>query len=131
MGEAPDTVGEIMTTDVVSVGPDDSVERAIRAMVDHDIGSVVVVEGDRAAGVFTERDLARRILDDPGLLERRVADVMSSPVVSTAPGVEMIEAFDLMNAKSVRRLPVVDGDRLVGIVTERDLLRWVGDVAAE
>lgn len=131
MGQAPDTVGEIMTTDVVSVGPDDSVERAIRTMVDHDIGSVVVVEGDRAAGVFTERDLARRILDDPGLLERRVADVMSSPVVSTAPGVEMIEAFDLMNAKSVRRLPVVDGDRLVGIVTERDLLRWVGDVAAE
>lgn len=131
MGEAPDTIGEIMTTDVVGVGPDDTVERAIRAMVERDIGSVVVVEDGRAAGLFTERDLARRILDDPELLGRRVGDVMSAPVVSTAPDVEMIEAFDLMNAERVRRLPVVDGNRLVGIVTERDLLRWVGDVAAE
>lgn len=131
MGEAPDTVGEIMTTDVVAVGPGDTVERAIRRMVDHDIGAVVVVDDGRPAGVFTERDLARRILDDPGLLGRTVGEVMSAPIVSTGPDVEMIEAFDLMNARSVRRLPVVEGDRLVGIVTERDLLRWVGDVAAE
>lgn len=131
MGEAPDTVGEVMMTDVVGVVPDDTVERAIRAMVERDIGSVVVVEGDRPAGVFTERDLARRILDDAELLGRRVGDVMSAPVISTTPNAEMIEAFDLMNARHVRRLPVVDGDRLVGIVTERDLLRWVGDVAAE
>lgn len=131
MGEAPDTVGEIMTTDVEGVSPDDTVERAIRAMVERDIGSVVVVEGDRPVGVFTERDLARRILDDAELLGRRVGDVMSAPVISTTPNAEMIEAFDLMNAQHVRRLPVVDEDRLVGIVTERDLLRWVGDVAAE
>jgi CBS domain-containing protein len=131
MGEAPDTVGEIMTTDVEGVSPDDTVERAIRAMVERDIGSVVVVEGDRPVGVFTERDLARRILDDAELLGRRVRDVMSAPVISTTPNAEMIEAFDLMNAQHVRRLPVVDEDRLVGIVTERDLLRWVGDVAAE
>ena len=131
MGEGPDTVGEIMTTDVVAVGPGDTVERAIRRMVDHDIGAVVVVDDGRPAGVFTERDLAKRILDDPGLLGRPVSEVMSAPIVSTEPDVEMIEAFDLMNARSVRRLPVVDGDRLVGIVTERDLLRWVGDVAAE
>jgi CBS domain-containing protein len=131
MGEAPDTVGEVMTTDVVGVGPDHTVEQAIRAMVGRDIGAVIVVEGDRPAGVFTERDLARRILDDPELLGRRVGDVMSAPVISTTPDAEMIEAFDLMNAQHVRRLAVVDGDRLVGIVTERDLLRWVGDVAAE
>lgn len=131
MTKAPDIVGEIMTGEVVTASPDDSVERAVRAMVDHDIGSVVVVEGGRAVGVFTERDLTRRILDEPGLLGSRVGDVMTSPVITTGPNVEVETAFDLMNSKNVRRLAVVEGDRLVGIVTERDLLKWVSAVAAE
>jgi len=131
MTKAPDTVGEIMTVDVVGVAPDDPVERAVRAMVDRDIGSVLVVEGDRAVGIFTERDLTRRILDEPDLLKRPVREVMSSPVHSTRQEAEIVQAFDLMNAKGVRRLAVVDGGRLVGIVTERDLLKWVSAVAAE
>ncbi len=131
MRKAPDTVGEIMTKDVVTVAPEDQVESAVRAMVERDIGSVVVVEGDRPVGVFTERDLARRILDEADVLKRPVGEVMSSPVLTTSAGAEVVEAFDLMNAKSVRRLAVVEGDRLVGIVTERDLLKWVSAVAAE
>lgn len=128
---APDTVGEIMTKEVVAVAPGDPVRAAVREMVDHEIGSVVVAEGARPVGMFTERDLARRILDDPGLLDRPVEEIMSAPVVSTEPDVEIVAAFDLMNAKQVRRLPVVEGARLVGVVTERDLLRWVTWVARE
>jgi CBS domain-containing protein len=131
MTKAPDTVGEIMTVDVVSVSPDEPVERAIRAMVERDIGSVLVVEGDHAQGIFTERDLTRRILDDPDLLKRPVREVMSSPVHSTRQEAEIAQAFDLMNEKGVRRLAVVDAGKLVGIVTERDLLKWVSAVAAE
>ena len=131
MTKAPDTVGEIMTRHVISVSLDDTVERAVRAMVDHGIGSVVVADGGRPVGVFTERDLTKGILDQPALLADRVGDVMSSPVVSAQPDMEMVDAFDLLNARDIRRLVVVDGDRLVGIVTERDLLRWVGAVAAE
>ncbi len=131
MTRAPDTVGEVMTKGVVTVGAGDSVEAAVKAMVDHDIGSVVVVEGTRPLGVFTERDLTRRVLADPGLLSRMVGDVMTSPAVTTEPGMEMVDAFDLMNAENVRRLPVVEDGRLVGIVTERDLLRWVSAVASE
>ncbi len=131
MTRAPDTIGEIMTKDVVTVAPDDLVEQAVRSMVESDIGSVIVADGDRAVGVFTERDLTRRILDQSDLLQRRVSDVMSSPVISAPPGMEMAEAFDLLNANDVRRLVVVEGDRIVGIVTERDLLRWVSAVASE
>lgn len=131
MTKAPDTIGEIMTVSVVSVGPDEPVSAAVRAMVDHDIGSVLVVEGDRALGIFTERDLTRRILTDPDLLRRPMREVMSAPVHATRPEAEIQQAFDLMNAKGIRRLAVVDGGRLVGIVTERDLLRWVSAVAAE
>ncbi len=131
MTTTKDTVGEIMTRDVVTVTPEDTVERAVRTMVERDIGSVVVQDNGEPVGLFTERDVTRRILDDSGLLKRRLGDVMSSPVVTAEPGQQIVDAFELMNAKNVRRLPVVEGGRLVGIVTERDLLRWVGVVAVE
>jgi CBS domain-containing protein len=131
MTRAPDTVGEVMTREVVAVSPDDDVERAVRSMIDHEIGAVVVLEGKAPVGILTERDLMRRMLDERDVLSVRVDAVMSSPVVTTGPDVEMVDAFDLMNARNVRRLPVVERDGLVGIVTERDLLRWVSAVAAE
>jgi CBS domain-containing protein len=131
MARAPNTIGEMMTKDVVTVGPDDIVRKAIQAMDARDIGAVVVVRGPVPVGVFTERDPTRRLLDEPTVLDRNVGDVMSSPPVVTSPEAEMVAAFDLMNANRIRRLPVVKADDLVGIVTERDLLQWVGQVARE
>ena len=98
-------------------------------MIDHDIGAVVVVDGTTAVGVFTERDLTRRLLDDEGLLDREVGEVMSTPVTTVNPADEVVFIFRLMTEQGIRRLPVVDGGQLVGIVTERDLLRWVDAVA--
>jgi CBS domain-containing protein len=100
-------------------------------MIDRDIGSVVVAEGESAVGVFTERDLTRRILDDSSLLDRKVQEVMSSPVTTIGPDEEVVFVFRLMNEKGIRRLPVVQDHRLVGMVTERDLLQWVDAVANE
>jgi CBS domain-containing protein len=131
MTRAVDTIGELMTRDVVTVSPDASVRDALRQMIEHDIGSVVVTEDGRAIGVFTERDVTRHVLTDAALLEERVRDLMSSSVISVAPGDQVVDVFDLMNSKGIRRLPVVDDDRLVGIVTEGDLRRWVGQVAKE
>lgn len=129
--KAPDFVHQMMSSPVVHVAPDDSVADALRAIIDRDIGAVVVVEDGRPVGVFTERDVSRRIFDDPKLLDRWVGDVMSAPVVSVAPTDEVVFIFGLMTEKRIRRLPVVEGDQLVGILTERDLLRWVDAVAAE
>lgn len=131
MTRAPDTIGELMTTDVVTVGPDDRVRDALQAMIDHDFGSIVVAEEGRPVGVFTERDVTRRVLTDAGLLEHRVRDLMSAPPITVQPGDQVVDVFELMNGKGIRRLPVVEGDRLVGIVTEGDLRRWVGLVARE
>jgi CBS domain-containing protein len=131
MTRAPDTIGELMTTDVVTVGPDDRVRDALQAMIDHDFGSIVVAEEGRPVGVFTERDVTRRVLTDAGLLEHRVRDLMSAPPITVQPGDQVVDVFELMNGKGIRRLPVVEGDRLVGIVTEGDLRRWVGLVAKE
>ncbi len=131
MTKAPDRVRELMTVGVVTVEPEDTVATALRRMIDHDIGAVVVVEGERPVGVFTERDVTRRVLTDRDLLERPVGEVMSSPVVTTEPDAEIVFVFETMNERKIRRLPVVEGGRLVGILTERDLLRWVDAVAHE
>jgi CBS domain-containing protein len=98
-------------------------------MIDRDIGAVVVVEGRSVVGVFTERDLTTRLLDDEDLIDREVGEVMSTPVTTVTPTDEVVFIFRLMTEKGIRRLPVIDGGLLVGIVTERDLLRWVDAVA--
>jgi CBS domain-containing protein len=131
MTQERDTVGAIMTGDVVTVAPTDPVESAMRAMIERDIGSVVVCEDASPVGMFTERDVTRHVLDDPGLLRRPVGEVMSGPAVTSNADDEVVDAFELMNDRGIRRLPVVENGRLVGIVTERDLLRWVGRVAKE
>jgi CBS domain-containing protein len=131
MNSAPETVGELMTRDVVTVAPDETVERAVQSMVDRDIGCVVVVDGDRVVGMFTERDLTRRTLKDPGLLTRSVSDVMSSPVVTVEEDMTLDAACQLMISEGIRRLVVTEGGRLVGIVTERDVVRWVDAVVRE
>ena len=131
MSKADDYVRAVMSAPVIQVAPDATVALALRTMIDRDIGSVVVAEGESAVGVFTERDLTRRILDDSSLLDRKVHEVMSSPVTTVGHDDEVVFVFRLMNEKGIRRLPVVQDDRLVGIVTERDLLQWVEAVANE
>lgn len=131
MSSAPETVGELMTRDVVTVAPDETVERAVQSMIDHDIGCVVVAEGDRVVGMFTERDLTRRTLKDPDLLTRSVGDVMSSPLVTVERDMTLDAACELMISEGIRRLVVAEAGRLVGIVTERDVIRWVDAVVRE
>lgn len=131
MAKAPDTIGELMTRDVVAVRPEDRVRKALEAMIEHDIGSVVVVEDERPVGMFTERDVTRLVLRDVALLDEPVRDVMSGPPITGQPGHQVVDVFELMNGKGIRRLPVVEDDRLVGILTEGDLRRWVEQVSRE
>jgi CBS domain-containing protein len=131
MAEAGDYVKALMSSPVVQVAPSATVAQALSTMLEHDIGAVVVSEGGSVAGVFTERDLTRRILGDPDLLGRQVGGVMSAPVTTVSPDDEIVFVFGLMVQRKIRRLPVVVDGRLVGILTERDLLRWVDAVAQE
>jgi CBS domain-containing protein len=126
-----DTVHGLMTSPVVTVAAEDPVRAAIGKMLENEIGSVVVVEEGAPVGIFTERDLTRRVLDDDMLLDRPVSDVMVAPLVTVGVGTEVVEAFALMDEGGIRRLPVVADGLLVGILTEGDLRRWVGRVAKE
>lgn len=124
-----DVLSEVMTSTVVTVEPTDPIRAAVRAMVEHGVGCCVVVEEDRPVGIFTERDLMRGLLEEPWILAVEVRAVMSAPLLTATPATSIDEAFETMTSWGIRRLPVVDRGRLVGIVTERDLLRWVTTIA--
>jgi CBS domain-containing protein len=118
-------LSEIMTTKVVTVDISERVEEALRLMVKFDVGSIIVVDKQKPVGIITERDVTRAALRGDSLLKLPVRSLMSRPLQTTTPNMEIWRTFELMLKLGVRRLPVVDNDKLVGIVTEKDLTRWV------
>lgn len=122
------TVREILTrkgSDVVSVPPTATVLEAARLMNERSIGGVAVLSQGALAGIFTERDVLRRIVvagRDPGATT--VAEVMTAPVVTCASGTRIDECAALMTARRIRHLPVVDEGVLTGIVTIGDILAF-------
>jgi CBS domain-containing protein len=122
------SVREIMTPNPTTVRPESPVTDAVRLMGSEDVGSLPVVDDDRLVGVVTDRDIALRIVGegkDPG--SATVADVQSGNPVTVAPDQDVQEALNEMARHQVRRLPVVEGDRLVGVVAQADVAREVGD----
>lgn len=115
---------EIMTRDPVTATPDLPVDRAAALMRDRGVGSLIVVEGARAVGILTERDIVTKVCaEDRAASEVRVKDVMTSPVIACHPHDEIEDAARKMSARRIRRLPVVQDGKLVGVVTENDILR--------
>lgn len=119
-------VKEVMRRPVVTVGPKDAVWQALEVMRSTNIGAVVVAEGERPVGILTESDVVRLLVDRgmgiTELLSVPVESVMSRPVTTCSPDEDLVEAVNRMVERRVRRLPVVEGEKLVGILTERDLL---------
>ena len=122
-------VSEIMTKNVLTVEASSKVEDALRVMAEEGIGSVVVTKEGKPVGILTERDIVRRIIKERNILDRRVGEVMSKPLIVASPETGIFEALQTMRKNNIRRLPVVSGDKLEGIVTEKDLLFWVLKVA--
>jgi CBS domain-containing protein len=120
-----------MSTKIVTVKLTDKVGKALQTMVRHKIGSIVVVEKGKPVGIVTERDVSMRTAKGQNVRGMVVRNVMSKPLVTIAPSAEVWQAVEQMVRKDIVRLPVVDGDRLVGMVTERDIFRWVIKVAYE
>ncbi|TMQ70296.1 MAG: CBS domain-containing protein [Candidatus Eisenbacteria bacterium] len=108
---------------VVSAGVDDSVLRAAALMNDRGIGGLVVLDGDRVAGIFTERDILRRVVAvgrDPA--KTQVREVMTSPVAFCRRETTLAECRYVMTERRIRHLPVVDEHGVCGIVTIGDLM---------
>jgi CBS domain-containing protein len=119
-------VRDIMSKDVRVVRLDSSVKEVVATMNKFNIGSIIVVQGDRPVGVITERDILRRVVEPclaPEILTAR--QVMTSPVVSIRETASLDEAAGLMAKKKVKKLPVMNEEKLVGIVTFTDIVTKV------
>ena len=114
-------IRDVMTPNPSCVSPEDSIQNAARIMRDMDTGVVPVVENGRPVGIVTDRDIVVRGVAEDGQLNRPVRDIVTGSVVCASPDMSTREAADLMSEHQVRRLPVVENERLVGIVSIGDL----------
>ena len=119
-------VRDVMSKDVRVVRPDTSVKEVVATMNKFDIGSIVVVQGDRPVGIITERDILRRLVEPclaPETLTAR--QIMTSPVLTISETANREETAKLMARKRVKKLPVINNGKLVGMITYTDIVAKV------
>ena len=117
-------VVEIMTSSPVTISADATAADAASVMRERDIGSLVVVESGKPMGIVTERDLVTKVAASDKQPSRvLVKDIMTTPVIAVHPHEEVAEAARLMSQRKIRRLPVVQEGKLVGMITENDIIR--------
>jgi CBS domain-containing protein len=106
-----------------SLSPDDSVFNALEMLADWNVGALMVMDGDKLVGVFSERDYTRKIaLAGRSSKETQVKDIMTAQVFTVTPKTSTDDCMALMSQSKIRHLPVVDGSKVLGMVSIRDLM---------
>ncbi len=117
------SVREVMTSNVVVANINSSVLEIAREMISQKVGSVIITDGGDPVGIITETDIISKVVINNMMPATIVAgNIMSSPIIATKPSTNVIEAAEQMTRCNIRRLAVIDGDRIVGIITDRDIL---------
>lgn len=120
---------KIMVENVVTILPNDTVRKAAHLMNLHEISCLVVVNSGKPVGIVTERDMLKRVLNHSRTSAKtKVTDIMSKPVTTASPDMRAGDAAKLMLEHNIKKLPIVENGRLVGLVSLTDLLRTEGVV---
>jgi CBS domain-containing protein len=117
------TVGDVMSTELVTIAPSTTVAEAATAMGGRRVGSALVCDGDALAGIFTERDILKALSQDFDAAGQSVTHWMTRQPVTVSPDTSTDTALSMMLQGGFRHLPVMDGGRLVGMVSIRDVSR--------
>ncbi len=117
------SVKEIMNPNVVSLPPDATLKDASELMASRKIGSIVVVDKNEPVGIITERDFATKIMLKSYSPDTKVSEVMSSPLTHISSNQSVADVIDIMANKDIRKIPVIDEGRVIGIVTGTEFLR--------
>lgn len=117
-------VKDIMHADVKTTTADGDFAQVAVLLHDNAISSVVVMDGDRLAGIVTERDLVNLVAEGADPRATKVADRMTKDLHTVTPRTDIAEAAEQMARQKIRHLPVMEDDRLVGIISIRDLTNW-------
>ena len=114
-------IRDVMTPNPRTVSPNDTIQAAARVMQTEDTGAVPVVEDGRVLAVVTDRDIVVRVVAEGASFSMPVGEIATNHIVAVTPEMSTREASELMSEHQIRRLPVVENDRLVGIVSIGDL----------
>ena len=118
------TLGEIMTTPVLTVEPSDTIGEGAEKMTGQGVGAVIVSDFGRMIGIFTERDLMRAVAGRVHSSEARVREWMTPDPITMTEEAAIEEAGETMVERGFRHIPVVAGERAIGIVSIRDVAEW-------
>jgi CBS domain-containing protein len=116
------TVKDIMTKSVISVDTTITVNEAAKMMEDAKVGAVIVMENNTPIGIVTDRDFAIKVVAHAYQITTPIKQIMSSPLIATSPDETVLMAADLMHTRNIRKLPVIDNDQVVGMITSTDLV---------
>lgn len=116
-------VKEVMTRNVVSADIRSDVTQLAGKMLEYDVGSIIITDGDRPVGIVTERDIVRKIvIKNQKPSEISIKEIMTTPLITIPASEDVTDAMHRMVKMKIRRLPVVENSRLIGIVTDMDLI---------
>jgi CBS domain-containing protein len=127
----------IMTENPKTCGPQDSVIDAAKLMASEDVGPIPIVEGEKLVGIVTDRDIVIRVVaEGRDAQSTTLGEIASTDIATVSPDDDLDRALEVMGSKQIRRLPVVEGQRLIGIVAQADVARHaeetkVGDVVED
>lgn len=117
-------VEDFMTKKVVTIESSKTILEAAKLLTEKNVGSLVVVEENKPVGIVTDRDIVTRaVVKGLDIKKERIERIMSKPLVTVRPETSMLEAIELMDENSVRRIPVVKNNEIVGIITSSDVGR--------
>jgi len=118
-------VEDVMVESVITVDADSSVMKAVKLMNEHEIGCLVVTRRGRAVGIITERDLLKRVISKSKNPSRtKVREIMTKPLIAGQPDMDLEDATKLMFERKIKKLPVVEHGRLLGLITLTDVARF-------
>ncbi len=123
-------VKDIMIEEVLFTDVSSSINEVANLMSTKDVGSLVVIEDEKPIGIITERDILKKVVAkglDPG--ETKVSEIMHTPLITIDSESSIFQAAELMNINKIRRLPVVKGEKIVGIITVFDIMSHYREVA--
>jgi CBS domain-containing protein len=119
-------IKDIMTWHVVVIGFDHSIFEAAQLMTSNHVGCLVIMDGETIVGIVTERDIVRRAVAEKVPLKTKVSEVMSKHVFTVNSDASIKEAAKIMSINKIRRLPVLEQNKLVGIIVGADIVRHLG-----
>ena len=121
----PLKVRDVMVREVITVDENSTVKEAVDIMNEFQIGSLIVLERGKAMGIVTERDFLRRVMAGAkDVVNTKVKEIMTTPLVVVEPSMDLEEAVKMMFQNKIKKLAVVDSNKLVGIVTLTDIARF-------